>query len=45
MFSRDSVSRLVLVVLFGLNGSACLAATEITSEANNINKLIIHAVE
>jgi len=29
-------------VLFGLNGSACLASTEITSEANNVNKLVIH---
>lgn len=45
MLSRDSMCRfvlMVLIVLFGLNGSVCLASTEITSEANNVNKLVIH---
>jgi alpha-N-arabinofuranosidase len=32
-----------LIVIFGLNGSACSGATEISAEANNVNKLVIHA--
>jgi len=42
MFSRASLCRLVSILLFGLNGSACLATTEVSSEADNVNKLVIH---
>ena len=37
------VAAVSLIVIFGLNASACLAATEISSDANNVNKILIHA--
>jgi len=40
---RNSVSKIVLIAVFGLNSSAVSASTEISSDANNISKLIIHA--
>ena len=46
MKKRSVIAAIVsifLIVIFGPNGSACLAATEISAEANNVNKLIIHA--
>jgi alpha-N-arabinofuranosidase len=42
MFSLSSLCRLVLVALLGLNSSGCLETTEMPSEANSINKLVIY---
>ena len=42
MFSKGSIYRLVLTALFGLNVSACLEAAEVSSDANSVNKLVIH---
>src|SRR4030042_2295550 len=45
MISRNSASRFVLtvlVVLLWANGSDCLSSTVITSDANSVNKLVIH---
>jgi len=42
MFSVSSLCRFILVALLGLNSSGCLETTEMTSEANSINKLVIH---
>jgi alpha-N-arabinofuranosidase len=41
MFSISSLCRLALVVLLGLNSSGCVATVEMSSKANNINKLVI----
>jgi alpha-N-arabinofuranosidase len=34
---------MVLIVLFGLNGPAPLASTQISSDANSVDKLVVHS--
>jgi alpha-N-arabinofuranosidase len=43
MNRHSIITAIALITFFGLNASTCLAATEVSSDANGINRIVIYA--